>query len=126
MKNDLNMGTHVGTSSILLILMVLSLISFSTLSIANANADYRLTTNLANRTTLYYSVSHSANGWVAAMDTDNPSASFKSFTLTDNQTLEVAIEPDSETDPAKNILVTRWQVVTDDDIEYDTTLPVFK
>ncbi|MCR4832144.1 MAG: hypothetical protein K5900_01070 [Butyrivibrio sp.] len=126
MNDNVNLGTHVGTSSILLILMVLSLISFSTLSIANASADKRLTDTLATRTQDYYAVSHEASAWVASMDHEGTSATFNSFALTENQSLEVSIVPVPGKKASGNIAITRWQVVTDDDIEYDNTLPVIK
>lgn len=126
MNDNVNLGTHVGTSSILLILMVLSLISFSTLSIANASADKRLTDTLASRTQDYYAASHEASAWVASMDHEGTPATFNSFALTENQSLEVSIVPVPGKKASGNIAITRWQVVTDDDIEYDNTLPVIK
>lgn len=45
---------HNGLSSILLILVILSLISFACLSMVSATADQKLTAKLCDRTTNYY------------------------------------------------------------------------
>ena len=54
MKHKMKYSMPVGTSSILLIFMTLCLICFATLSLANANADYRLSKKLADHTSAYY------------------------------------------------------------------------
>ncbi|MCR4902474.1 MAG: hypothetical protein K6A23_06425 [Butyrivibrio sp.] len=124
MKREINLGTHVGASSILLIMMVLSLISFSTLAIVNAHADYNLTNNLAQRELNYYQAAHNANAWIASMDTANSSVSYKAFPISDIQNLEVTIEPEEDSKDFKNVKITQWQIITDTDVEYDNSLPV--
>lgn len=49
------MGVNVGTSSILIIFVVVCLVSFAALSIVSANSDYNLTQKMAEREKNYYS-----------------------------------------------------------------------
>lgn len=48
-------GVHIGTSSILVILILLSLVTFASLSFLSARSDYLLSAKMAARTTDYYS-----------------------------------------------------------------------
>ena len=59
---------NVGTSSILLIFIILCLIAFATLSIVSANADYRLSRKVADRTTSYYTAANQAEEYIASID----------------------------------------------------------
>ena len=45
------MAFNIGTSSILIVFVLLCLATFAALSLVSANADYRLSTALAERTT---------------------------------------------------------------------------
>lgn len=66
--NNTGFGNHVGTSSILLIFIVLCLVSFAGLSLVSANADYTLTAKIASRTSSYYSASNKAQDVLAELD----------------------------------------------------------
>ena len=55
-----NYGLNIGTSSVLIIIVILCLVCFAGLSITSANADYRLSQKLAERTTAYYSACNEA------------------------------------------------------------------
>lgn len=59
---------NIGTSSILLIFVVLCLVSFATLSIVSANADYRLSCKVADRTGAYYEAANQAEYYIASID----------------------------------------------------------
>ena len=61
-------GINVGSASILLIFTVLSLVSFATLTLVNSKADYNLSQNLAERQSAYYNACHSANAYIAAIN----------------------------------------------------------
>ena len=50
-----------GTTSIVLIFVLLCLLTFSVLSVVSANADYRLSKKNADRTTEYYEAENRAN-----------------------------------------------------------------
>ena len=47
-------GVHIGTSSILVIFILLSLVTFASLSFLSARSDYLLSCKMASRTTDYY------------------------------------------------------------------------
>ena len=53
-RTKLNTGISVGSSSILVIFVVLCLTTFATLSLVSANADYKLTSRVAEETAGYY------------------------------------------------------------------------
>ena len=54
MKKNRSFGMSIGTSSILVIVVILTLVCFAGLSLASANADYQSCKKLADRTTAYY------------------------------------------------------------------------
>ncbi len=134
-------GTHVGTSLILLIFMVLCLISFATLSLVNANADWRLTRKLCDRQTAIYTASHEANAFMAAegikldklrKETSSEDAFMeeagkleltKKYPISDNQSLTVTLVPDREKVSAYRI--DSYQITTDTVLELDETLPLY-
>ena len=131
-------STHIGAASILLIFLVLSLISFASLTLVNSRADYVLSKKMQERSIAYYNACHEANGFIAenepkfrnmsAIDSDAQDMIKKSFTLSEFQTLDIAIQPNylENTDfPSYRIL--EWRVVThNEDVIYDETLPVMK
>lgn len=53
-------STNIGASSILVIVIILSLVSFAGLSLASANADYIMCQKLADRTKDYYAATSAA------------------------------------------------------------------
>ena len=132
-------STHIGAASILLIFLVLSLISFASLTLVNSRADYVLSKKMQDRSIAYYNACHEANAFIAEnepafinsgrekemVDTDTIK---KSFYLSEFQTLDVTIKPkvpEDEGSPSYEIL--EWRVVThDEDVIYDETLPVMK
>ena len=61
-------GVNVGSSSLLMIFVVLCLISFAALSIVSANADKKLSEKMLTRTTAYYEACNSAEDSLAAID----------------------------------------------------------
>lgn len=58
---------NIGAATILVIFIVLCLITFATLSLVSANADYRLCQKVTNRTTAYYNAVSLANEQLAEM-----------------------------------------------------------
>lgn len=146
MSNKKQYGVNVGTSSILVIIVVLCLVCFAGLSIVSATADYKLSNKLAERTTSYYEASNLANKEFARLnnlflDLYNESSGEEeylqkikesyedsltfSYPISDTQALSVAIEPvypQNETDNFFN--VTRFQIITTTDLQLDNSLPV--
>lgn len=144
MKRKKALGVNVGSSSILLIFVILCLVCFAALSIVSANADYRLGQKILTRTTAYYDACNQAEKSIAAIDqtlwniyetaldeTEYFAAAGheKSYLIpiSDLQNLSIEIEilyPRQTGDSCYRIK--SWQVINTDYIEYDNTLPVFQ
>lgn len=122
-------GMNIGSSSMLLIFVILCLMSFAALSIVSASADRRLSEKIADRTQAYYaacnsaelSLSHIDDALIKQYESAPDSESYfaavghnKSYIIPidDNQLLSVEIEilyPESENDTFYRI--TCWQVI---------------
>lgn len=121
---------NVGSSSILLIFVILCLVSFATLSIVSANADAKLSRKVVERTTAYYEACNKAQTDIASMD-DTLKAVYADsfdedeyfmavghkktyiFPISDLQTLSVSLDilyPKQAGEPFYRI--TSWQVLT--------------
>lgn len=142
--SGLTFNGGIGSSSILVIFVILCLVSFATLSIVSANADYKLSTKVLERTTAYYTASNQAETTLARFDqtlesvyneTDSEEAYFatvghtKSFMvpISDLQSLEIEVSihyPQTEDEPFYH--VDAWQVVTVKELDYDSTLNLIK
>jgi len=70
MKKKRRFGINVGTSSIMLIFVILCLVSFATLSIVSAKVDYDLSKKLAERTTTYYSACNEGEEFLIYFDNE--------------------------------------------------------
>lgn len=137
-------GVNVGSSSLLIIFVVVCLVSFAALSIVSANSDYKLAKRMAQRATDYYSACNSA--YRALADIDRTLLSIyeasgseeeyyaqtgftKSFAypVSDIQSLRVVIEihyPENSRDVRYTI--TEWRLITTGTLEYDESLPVLQ
>lgn len=142
-KNGPEFHVNVGSSSILLIFVILCLISFATLSIVSANADARLSRRVVERTTAYYEACNLAQANIADLD-HTLAAVYEecfdedeyylaagrgktyTFAISDLQTLSVSVEilyPDQDGAPFYRI--TSWQVLTDSsDVEEEESPPL--
>lgn len=130
-KSGPEFHVNVGSSSILLIFVILCLISFATLSIVSANADAKLNRRVAERTAAYYEACNQAQEDIASIDRTLAAVYAESFdedeyymavghrktylvAISDLQTLSVTLDilyPQQEGDPFYSI--TSWQVITD-------------
>ncbi len=134
MESRKSQGSHVGSASILLIFTVLAIISFAALALINSKADYNLSSNLRERQKSYYEACHKGNAFVAAVSSgydvsDEDGLAKESITITDNQSLDIAIIPNSSNislNSNNNHGIIQWQIVNHADFDYDTTLPVMK
>ena len=125
-------GAHVGSASILLIFTVLAIISFATLAMINSKADYNLSNNLSERQKTYYEACHKGNAFVAAVNSGYEVGAQdgiikESIPITDNQSLDIAIMLNSANNSLNsdnNHGIIQWQIVTQSNFDYDTTLPV--
>lgn len=133
---------NVGSSSILLIFVILCLISFATLSIVSANADAKLSNRVVERTSAYYDACNRAQLDIANMDNTLAAIYADSFdedeyfmavghkksyifSISSLQTLSVTLDilyPQETGDPFYRI--TSWQVITDSSDLEDEDEPV--
>lgn len=124
-------GMNIGSASMLLIFVILCLVSFAALSIVSANADRRLSSKVAERTTAYYEACNSAQESLAGIDkvlkaqytASADAAEYfaavghnKSYAIpvSDTQTLLVEIEilyPESANDTFYELKT--WKVITE-------------
>lgn len=134
---------NVGTSSILFIFVILTLISFAVLSLVSALTDYRLSKEVAKNTTSYYEASSFIEEQISEVDKSlkdlydtgisragffEQTESERSFAypISDMQSLNATIRilyPENAGEPFYEI--TSWKVVTTGSIEYDDTVNVF-
>uniref|UniRef100_UPI004056D109 hypothetical protein n=1 Tax=Acetatifactor sp. TaxID=1872090 RepID=UPI004056D109 len=132
-KKELSFGLNIGSSSILMIFVLLCLICFSALAIISAKADSNLSRKVLERTTAYYNACNEAETALAGLDntlasvyasTSNAEEYFatvghnKSYVIeiSDLQSLHVTIKilyPEASDDTFYSI--TSWQVLAADD-----------
>lgn len=133
-KKKLSISLNVGSSSILLIFVLLCLISFATLSIISAKTDSKLSSKVLDRTSAYYNACNEAEKALAGVDSTlaevyaqsknaeeyfNTVGHNKSYiiSISDLQTLQVTIEilyPEQDNDTFYSI--TSWQVLNTGEI----------
>lgn len=146
MNNKKRYGISVGSSSILIIIVILCLVCFAGLSIVSATADYKLSCRLAERTTGYYKASGLANQKLANLDQAFHSAYLEStskedyfqkikesyadsltfsYPVSDTQALCVSVKPVYPEEETGNFFeVTDFQIITTKEMELDNSLPV--
>ncbi len=139
-------GISTGTSSLLVIIVILSLICFAGLSIVSASADYKLSKKLADRTTAYYENTSAANRQLAQLnrefahiyaESNNETAYYAkikesyadsltyTYPMSDAQSLLVTVYPLYPTDKNDSfVAIEQFQIVTAAEPEPDTSLPV--
>ena len=145
MNNRMKSSTfklNIGTSSILLIFVTLCLVAFSTLAFVSANADYKLSAKVAERSHSYYHAQNEINLQLAKLDTFlketyvNSADSDEYFqaagttqtytsNLSDSQTLEVIVDiqyPRLADDHFYEI--TSWQIISLNQVDYENNMMV--
>ncbi len=142
-QKETEMNLQVGLSSILLIFVILTLVSFAVLALTSATADEKLTNRVMERTSAYYEACNEAEQTLMDLDdtlssiyTSSQSeedyfaqaGSSKSFSefVTDIQTLNVDVTilyPGAPDNPdGRTYRIESWKVVTGSDIVYDDYL----
>lgn len=139
-----NSGINIGSSSLLMIFVVLCLVSFATLSIVSANADRKLSAKVLEHTQAYYDACSQAENKLAQIDqslvsiyeqSDSEDDYFKTaghsikfaLPVTDLHTLSIELEiiyPGSSEDSFYRII--SYKLETTGSLELDETLPVFE
>lgn len=143
-KHKINYGISIGSASILVIFVILCLVSFATLSIVSANADYKLSSKVLNRTDAYYTACNQAEAQLAQIDqtlhnvyhsaSDQENyfsivGTSKNFVIpiSDLQALEVSVDflyPETDNDVLYS--VRSFKVIVNKELDYDSTLPVYQ
>ncbi len=112
---------NIGTSSLLLIFIVLSLVSFAVLSLSSALTDKRLTESNLTRTSMYYEACNKAEYKIRELDEqyrkeyantgnipdDIPQMTFK---INDAQELYVQLLAHEPDDSGSMVEVVKWKV----------------
>lgn len=143
-SHSLTFNGGIGSSSVLVIFVILCLVSFATLSIVSANADYKLSTKILDRTTAYYAAVNQVEDELAQLDgllqqTYESSSSITDYfdttgeevsfliPVSDLQSLEVTVQilyPDSP--DGSYYQISSRKILTTQELDYDSTLPVIK
>lgn len=104
---------NIGSSSLLMVFLVLCLVVFAVLTLTGAQGDYRFSQRLGERRTRYYTACNRAEETIAGLwetgvlpELTEP-YSFQ-IPVDDRQALRVVLEPDEEDGYA----VTVWQTVS--------------
>lgn len=135
-------GVNIGSSSILLIFVILCLVSFAVLSIVSAQTDYKLSCKLAERTTKYYEANNEVESYLRDLQAslekiyeDSATAdeyfavaghdTTFSIQLSEQQMLNVHLTILYPDDGKGYYEINTWKVETQDTLELDDTLPVF-
>lgn len=133
---------NIGSSSLLMIFVVLCLVSFATLSIVSANADQKLSSKVAEHSSAYYEACNQAEQRIAQIDSSLQAAYENaadmeayydqvghtiSFAIpaTDVHTLNISLEilyPDSANGMFYKI--TSYNLTPTGTLELDESLPV--
>lgn len=134
MSKKKSMGVNIGSSSILLIFVLLCLVSFAALSIVSANTDHKLGQKILTRTASYYEACNLAEEAIASLDrelwdiyaaSENEEEYFAAagsrksyrFPISDLQELDIQIEilyPEKSGDTCYRI--ESWKVISKDSL----------
>ncbi len=123
-------GVNVGTSSLLLVFVVMCLVSFATLATVSARADEKLNNKVVERNAAYYSACNQAEERVAGIDQTLKSLYESGVTrdeyyaqagenidfaipVSDVQTLSISVKVNYPAAPEDNFYtVTKWKLET--------------
>ena len=107
---------NIGSSSLLVVFLVLCLVIFAVLTLTGAQSDYRFSRRLADRRTAYYAACNQAEEQIASLDAAGElknmteSRSFQ-VQISDRQALFVELSPD-DTD---GYVISAWQTISTGD-----------
>lgn len=142
-------GIQIGTSSLVLIFVVLALTVFAVLSLTSALADDRLTDRTESWVLSYYAADACAEGRMAEIDriaeeavasgdfvghltsclpdTYDPATGKVSFSVNVNDELELDVEAKitAETTNGRHYQISKWQEVNTREYNIDDSMPVW-
>jgi len=122
--NKINIkGANIGTSSIMIIIVTLTLVCFAGLSLSSASADYKLCKKLADRTTAYYVVTSMAYCELAKKieSSDGTEDSFD-VNVPINEYQELQLNAAMAANPSDRYELTRFKITTVKEPKIDNSL----
>ena len=143
MHNKTQFSINIGLPSILLIFVILCLVSFGVLSLVSANSDLQLSKKILARTTNYYETCNEVEEMLADVQQQLSDAYLNcdseeiywdkiqtipcsySYKISELQELHISLRfiyPSDQNDVLHEIKA--WQIITEDNIEYDESLHV--
>lgn len=144
MKEKYDFQINVGSSSILLIFVILCLISFAVLSFVSSSSDYKLSNKILNKNIAYYDACNLAEESLKNVHDTLQDIYIKSkseteyyqsvggktlcytYPISDIQALCIELDvlyPDITNKNYYNI--TKWQIITTGSLDYDESLHLF-
>lgn len=138
------LGINIGSSSILLIFIILCLVSFATLAISSAYTDKNFSRKVTERTEAYYRACYDAETSLEQIDATLQAVYAQSETeeeyfstvghsktyalpISELQTLEIIIEIKYPSEPDDTFYeIKSFRVLTTGELEMDDSLPVFQ
>ena len=106
----------IGSSSLLVVFLVLCLVIFAMLTLTGTQSDYRFSRQLADRRTAYYAACNQAEEQIASLDAAGElkhmteSLSFQ-VQISDRQALFVELSPDG----TDGYVISAWQTISTGD-----------
>lgn len=136
MRRRVGGNLNIGTSSLLLIFIVLSLVSFAVLSLSSALNDKRVTMSHLDRTMAYYEACNEAERQVKDMDEayiqeykENGTISVESNEITvpvnDTQTLDIKVVVHEPDDKGSTVDVVKWKIENISVPQIDDSISLF-
>lgn len=119
---------QIGTSFMLLIFIILSMVTFAVLSLSSSMKDYEYSQKNAQRTTEYYAASNLAEEKLAEFDTaiknnEIPNETIE-FTvpINDSESLQVVLNTQPKKSPCFSVIT--WKQISTQEWSGDQSLPV--
>ena len=136
MRRRVGGNLNIGTSSLLLIFIVLSLVSFAVLSLSSALNDKRVTMSHLDRTSAYYEACNQAERQIKDMDVayiqeykEKGTISVESNEITvpvnDTQTLDVRVMVHEPDDRGSTVDVVKWKIENISVPQIDDSISLF-
>ncbi len=136
MRRKVGGNLNIGTSSLLLIFIVLSLVSFAVLSLSSALNDRRMTMSHLDRTSSYYEACNQAERQLKDMDDayiqeykEKGAISVESNEITvpvnDTQTLDIRVMVHEPDERGSTVDVVKWKVENISVPQIDDSISLF-
>ena len=125
MSEKRSYGVSIGASSILIVIVILTMVCFAGLSLASANADYKLCRKLADRTSAYYdatSVAYTRLSEAASKKESSEDENSLNINIPINENQQLEVEALLHPSASENYEIKRFLIVTTSIPEIDNSL----